>query len=28
LQTTPLYVSEIAWSSGFSDPAYFARVFK
>lgn len=28
LQTTPLYVSEIAWSSGFSDAAYFARVFK
>ncbi|MBK1876689.1 helix-turn-helix domain-containing protein [Pelagicoccus mobilis] len=28
LQTTPLYVSEIAWSAGFSDPAYFARVFK
>lgn len=28
LQTTPLYVSEIAWSSGFSDPAYFSRVFK
>lgn len=28
LETTPLYVSEIAWSSGFADPAYFARVFK
>ncbi|MBC2606239.1 AraC family transcriptional regulator [Pelagicoccus albus] len=28
LQTTPLYVSEIAFSSGFADPAYFARVFK
>ena len=28
LETTSLYVSEIAWSSGFSDPAYFARVFK
>ncbi len=28
LETTPLYVSEIAWSSGFSDAAYFARVFK
>ena len=28
LQTTPLYVSEIAWSSGFADAAYFARVFK
>ncbi|MBN1404517.1 MAG: AraC family transcriptional regulator [Opitutales bacterium] len=28
LEATPLYVSEIAWSSGFSDPAYFARVFK
>ena len=28
LDTTPLYISEIAWSSGFADPAYFARVFK
>jgi len=28
LETTPLYVSEIAYASGFSDPAYFARVFK
>jgi len=28
LETTPLYISEIAWSSGFADPAYFARVFK
>lgn len=28
LEATPLNVSEIAWSSGFSDPAYFARVFK
>ncbi len=28
LEATPLYVSEIAWSSGFSDPAYFARVFR
>jgi AraC-like DNA-binding protein len=28
LETTNLYVSEIAWSSGFQDPAYFARVFK
>lgn len=28
LQNTHLYVSEIAWSCGFADPAYFARVFK
>lgn len=28
LETTPLYVSEIGYASGFSDPAYFARVFK
>jgi AraC-like DNA-binding protein len=28
LETTPLYISEIAYASGFSDPAYFARVFK
>jgi AraC-like DNA-binding protein len=28
LQTTPLYISEIAFASGFADPAYFARVFK
>ncbi|MBN2068923.1 MAG: AraC family transcriptional regulator [Opitutales bacterium] len=28
LETTPLYISEIAWSSGFADPAYFARIFK
>lgn len=28
LETTPLHVSEIAYASGFSDPAYFARVFK
>jgi AraC-like DNA-binding protein/mannose-6-phosphate isomerase-like protein (cupin superfamily) len=28
LETTSLYVSEIAWSSGFQDPAYFARVFR
>lgn len=28
LQTTPLYVSEIAFASGFADAAYFARVFK
>lgn len=28
LESTQLYVSEIAWSSGFQDPAYFARVFK
>jgi AraC-like DNA-binding protein/mannose-6-phosphate isomerase-like protein (cupin superfamily) len=28
LGTTKLTVSEIAYASGFSDPAYFARVFK
>jgi AraC-like DNA-binding protein len=28
LETTPLHVSEIAYASGFADPAYFARVFK
>ncbi|HEX9785533.1 MAG TPA: helix-turn-helix transcriptional regulator [Opitutaceae bacterium] len=28
LETTPLNISEIAYASGFSDPAYFARVFK
>jgi AraC-like DNA-binding protein len=28
LRTTPLYISEIAFASGFADPAYFARVFK
>lgn len=28
LSTTSLTVSEIAYSSGFADPAYFARVFK
>ena len=28
LETTALNVSEIAYSSGFSDPAYFGRVFK
>jgi AraC-like DNA-binding protein len=28
LETTALTVSEIAYSSGFADPAYFARVFK
>lgn len=28
LETTNLYISEIAWSSGFQDPAYFARVFR
>jgi len=28
LETSPLYISEIAYASGFSDPAYFARVFK
>jgi AraC-like DNA-binding protein/quercetin dioxygenase-like cupin family protein len=28
LETTSLYISEIAWSSGFQDPAYFARVFR
>ncbi|RME68682.1 MAG: AraC family transcriptional regulator [Verrucomicrobia bacterium] len=28
LRNPSLYISEIAYSSGFSDPAYFARVFK
>lgn len=28
LDTTALNISEIAYSSGFADPAYFARVFK
>lgn len=28
LETTSLNVSEIAYASGFADPAYFARVFK
>jgi len=28
LETAPLHISEIAYASGFSDPAYFARVFK
>jgi len=28
LETTTLNISEIAYSSGFADPAYFARVFK
>ncbi|KAF0094818.1 MAG: AraC family transcriptional regulator [Puniceicoccaceae bacterium 5H] len=28
LEATSLYISEIAWSSGFADPAYFARVFR
>lgn len=28
LETSPLTISEIAYASGFSDPAYFARVFK
>lgn len=28
LETTALTISEIAYSSGFADPAYFARVFK
>jgi len=28
LESTNLYISEIAWSSGFQDPAYFARVFR
>ncbi len=28
LQTTAMTVSEIAYASGFADPAYFARVFK
>lgn len=28
LETSPLYISEIGYASGFSDPAYFSRVFK
>jgi AraC-like DNA-binding protein/mannose-6-phosphate isomerase-like protein (cupin superfamily) len=28
LETTSLYVSEIAWASGYTDAAYFARIFK
>ena len=28
LNTTTLTVAEIAYASGFADPAYFARVFK
>lgn len=28
LESTPLTISEIAYATGFSDPAYFARVFK
>ncbi len=28
LETSALTISEIAYASGFSDPAYFARVFK
>jgi AraC-like DNA-binding protein/mannose-6-phosphate isomerase-like protein (cupin superfamily) len=28
LETSPLTVAEIAYASGFADPAYFARVFK
>ena len=28
IETTTLTVSEIAYASGFADPAYFARVFK
>ncbi len=28
LETTALNISEVAYSCGFSDPAYFARVFK
>jgi AraC-like DNA-binding protein len=28
LETTQLYISEIAFSSGFRDPAYFTRVFR
>jgi AraC-like DNA-binding protein len=28
LESTNLYISEIAWSSGYQDPAYFARVFR
>lgn len=28
LQSTPLYISEVAYASGFTDPAYFARIFR
>lgn len=28
LESTQLYISEIAFASGFQDPAYFTRVFK
>jgi len=28
LESTPLYISEIAFASGFDDAGYFARVFK
>ena len=28
LENTPLTISQIAYASGFADPAYFARVFK
>ncbi len=28
LETTSLYVSEIAWATGYTDAAYFAKVFK
>ena len=28
LESSPLTISEIAYASGFADPAYFARVFK
>lgn len=28
LETTTLLISEVAYATGFSDPAYFARVFK
>ncbi|WP_404424863.1 helix-turn-helix domain-containing protein [Nibricoccus sp. IMCC34717] len=28
LETSPLYISEIGYASGFSDPAYFSRVFR
>ena len=28
LRSTQLYISEIAWMSGYQDPAYFTRVFR
>jgi AraC-like DNA-binding protein len=28
LETTSLYISEVAWASGYTDAAYFARIFK